>query len=299
MNDDLQIAMIPHDIQNLRQSGLDLSEANMLVMTGPSGEEQLYLSTDNDLFHYTIENGNHYLVNDSQTILLKERSRTINSKVTTKQDTDHFNMRSEDQFLYDQLTADEKETVDQIVDHLQQDSNLEEYPELNIYYNNLPAEYRTLIDNMAAYNSAVPVLNEQPMLVSSDNFGQTLAVNNISIIGTFNINNIYYDFDKANIREDAALELDKLVLLMKGNQNIKIQMFSHTDRRGSNNYNNSLSKKRGLAAVNYMVEHGIDINRVSTEGRGESQLVNSCGNAIKCNEQAHQLNRRTAFILSA
>jgi len=298
LNDDLQIAMIPQDIQNLRQSGLDLSEANMLVMTGPSGEEQLYLSTDNDLFQYTIENGNHYLVNDSQTILLKERSRSINSKVTTKQDTDHFNMRSEDQFLYDQLTADEKETVDQIVDHLQQGSNLEEYPELNIYYNNLPAEYRTLID-MAAYNSAVPVLNEQPMLASSDNFGQTLAENNISIIGTFNINNIYYDFDKANIREDAALELDKLVLLMKGNQNIMIQMFSHTDSRGSNNYNNSLSKKRGQAAVNYMVEHGIDINRVSTEGRGESQLVNSCGNAIKCSEQAHQLNRRTAFILSA
>jgi outer membrane protein OmpA-like peptidoglycan-associated protein len=218
--------------------------------------------------------------------------------VITKQDTDQFNLRSEDQFLYDELSADEKETVDQIVDHLQEGSNLEEHPELAIYYNNLPEEYRKLVDNMAAYSSEKSAASDNPAIATSVNFGQVLENNNIVLAGTFNINNIYYDFDKAKIREDAALQLDKLVLILKGNTNIKVQMFSHTDSRGSNNYNGGLSNRRGIAAVNYLVEHGIARDRLGTKGRGESQLVNSCGNTIKCNEQAHQLNRRTEFILS-
>ena len=298
LTNDLEIAMLPDDIQRLRQSGVDLSEANMLIMSGPSGEEQLYLSTDQDLFRYTIENENHYLVNENQKILLKERSRSINSKVTTKQDSDQFNLRSEDQFLYDQLSADEKEMIDQIADQLSQDSNLDNHPEMAIYYNNLPEEYRRLVDNMAAYSAEIQAISDKPTMATPENLEQALADNHISLGGALNINNIYYDFDKAKIREDAALELDKLVLIMKGNRNIRIQMFSHTDSRGSNNYNSNLSKQRGVAAVNYMVEHGIANERLGNEARGESQLVNSCGNAIKCNEQAHQLNRRTEFILS-
>ena len=295
----LEITMIPEDIQKIRQSDIDLTEANMLVMTGPSGEDQLYLSTDKDLFKYIVENENHYLVNDDQKLLLKERSRSISSKVTDKQDTDQFNLRSEDQFLYDQLSGDEKTMVDKIADKINEES-LDDNQELAIYYNNLPKEYRTLVDNLATFKEAErPVLYGKETLASSSTLGEALSDNNIALIGTFNVNNIYYDFDKATIREDAAVELDKLALILKSNKNIKVGMFSHTDSRGSKNYNSTLSNRRGSAAVNYLVEKGISIERFATEGRGESQLVNSCQDSIKCSEQAHQLNRRTEFILSA
>ena len=145
----VEVALVPLDIERLRPSGIDLSNANMLVMADPQGNEQLYLSTDEELYQYSIENDNHYLINDDKKILLKERSRSMGSKVTTKQDSDQFNLRSEDQFLYDQLTADEKAMVDKIVDHMQE-YDLTEDPELAIYYNNLPEEYRTMIDNMVS-----------------------------------------------------------------------------------------------------------------------------------------------------
>lgn len=295
----LEIAMIPEDIQKIRQSDIDLTEANMLVMSGPSGEDQLYLSTDKDLFKYVIENENHYLVNDSQKLLLKERSRSSSSKVTDKQNTDQFNLRSEDQFLYDQLNGDEKTMVDKIVDKINEES-LEDNQELVIYYNNLPEEYRALVDNLATIKKLErQILYGQEILASSGRLGEVLSENNIALIGTFNVNNIYYDFDKATIREDAAIELDKLALILKSNKNIRVEMFSHTDSRGSNNYNSALSNRRGSAAVNYLVEKGVSLKRFATEGRGESQLVNSCQDSIECSEQAHQLNRRTEFILSA
>ena len=93
--------------------------------------------------------------------------------------------------------------------------------------------------------------------------------------------------------------MDKLLAIMQNNKNIRVAMFSHTDSRGSNNYNDILSKKRGSSAVNYLVERGISIDRFTTQAKGETQLVNSCGDQIKCNEDAHQLNRRTEFMLTA
>ena len=291
--------MIPDGIQSLRQSGVDLEQAKMLVMPGPSGDEQMYLSTDKDLYQLTVENGNHYLVKDDQKIILEERKRSISSKVVDKQDSDQFNLRLEDQFLYDQLSADEKEMVNRIVAHRSGGSSLEDNPELEIYYNNLPEEYRGIIDNMIVENSNNFEQRDEINMASNNSLEQALRDNKISVYETFNINNIYYDFDKSDIREDAAVELDKLILIMKANKNIRVDMFSHTDSRGSNSYNDMLSNRRGIAAVDYMVERGIDLERFNTQAHGELLPVNSCNDSVECSEQAHQLNRRTEFRLSA
>ena len=137
------------------------------------------------------------------------------------------------------------------------------------------------------------------MVASASSLDNILAENYIGVSEVFNVNNIYYDFDKSNIREDAARELDKLVVILQSNQNIKVVMFSHTDSRGTNSYNDVLSRKRGTSAIDYLVEQGISKDRLSAEGKGERQLVNSCGDKINCSEDAHQLNRRTEFLLSA
>lgn len=111
----------------------------------------------------------------------------------------------------------------------------------------------------------------------------------------FRLENIYYDFNKWNIRTDAAVELDKLVQVMKDNSRIWIELGSHTDSRGNDAYNFSLSQKRAESAVQYIISRGIDKNRIEAKGYGETQLLNRCLNGVKCTEKEHQLNRRTEF----
>jgi outer membrane protein OmpA-like peptidoglycan-associated protein len=72
-------------------------------------------------------------------------------------------------------------------------------------------------------------------------------------------------------------------------------MGSHTDARGSDNYNMVLSSKRALAAVRYLIKKGIDSERLTWKGYGESVPVNECTNGVKCSEEKHQDNRRTEF----
>lgn len=111
------------------------------------------------------------------------------------------------------------------------------------------------------------------------------------------IENIYYDFDKSNIRTDAALELDKLVKIMKENPTLWIDLGSHTDSRGNDKYNQKLSQARANEAVKYIIARGIEAYRVKAKGYGESRLLNDCTNDKPCSEEAHQRNRRTEFTI--
>lgn len=111
---------------------------------------------------------------------------------------------------------------------------------------------------------------------------------------TMEIENIYYDLDKYRIRSDAALELDKVVKLLKENPAIIIELGSHTDARGGTRHNMQLSTNRAKSAVAYIVEKGgISKNRVSAKGYGETTLVNGCKDGVKCSDADHQKNRRT------
>ena len=109
------------------------------------------------------------------------------------------------------------------------------------------------------------------------------------------LENIYYDLDKWDIRPDAAAGLDVLVQIMKETPAIRIELGSHTDSRADDVYNDELSQKRAETAANYIVAHGISRDRITAKGYGERQLVNGCGNDVKCTEEEHQANRRTEF----
>ncbi len=110
----------------------------------------------------------------------------------------------------------------------------------------------------------------------------------------FKVENIYYDFDKWNIRADAAVELNKVARFLKENPQIRVELGSHTDSRGSDQYNEVLSQRRAESAVSYIyVEHGIDKDRITARGYGERELVNGCKNGVKCTDEQHQANRRT------
>ena len=105
------------------------------------------------------------------------------------------------------------------------------------------------------------------------------------------LENIYYDLDKAEIRSDAAIELDKLVKLLQDNPSIRIELSSHTDARSSDAYNLDLSQRRAQSAVDYIVSKGISADRLVAKGYGESQLIIKDAQT----EEEHQVNRRTEF----
>ena len=110
---------------------------------------------------------------------------------------------------------------------------------------------------------------------------------------------IYYDFDQSYIRDDAEEDLIKLLTLMQNNPDYVVEIGSHTDSRGSNNYNDRLSSRRAKSVVKWLGEKGIAKDRLVAKGFGENINVNNCANSIPCSEKEHQLNRRTEFrILS-
>lgn len=129
----------------------------------------------------------------------------------------------------------------------------------------------------------------------SEDFYADFWVEPIVINKPIVLENIYYDYDKWDIRPDAAIELDKLARILKDNPSIEIEMGSHTDVRGNDQYNQVLSDKRAYAAVQYLISQGIDPSRLTYKGYGEKVLVNQCQNGVQCTEEEHQKNRRTEF----
>ncbi|WP_417291611.1 OmpA family protein [Corallibacter sp.] len=112
------------------------------------------------------------------------------------------------------------------------------------------------------------------------------------------INPIFFDFDKWNIRPDAAYELENIVSVMRAHPDMVIKIESHTDSRGSDKYNMKLSDRRAKSTRDYLYTRNIAEERIeSAIGYGETQLLNKCSNGVKCTKEEHQLNRRSKFII--
>ncbi|WP_350287969.1 OmpA family protein [uncultured Croceitalea sp.] len=126
--------------------------------------------------------------------------------------------------------------------------------------------------------------------VVSGGFGDDLAK-------LLQLSTIYFDLNKYDIRPDAEIEIQKVIVAMEKYPSLKIKINAHTDSRGNDAYNLWLSQKRAEATVNYMIAKGIGKNRLEGEGFGEEKLLNECGNGVPCSREKHQLNRRSEFII--
>ena len=107
--------------------------------------------------------------------------------------------------------------------------------------------------------------------------------------------NLYYDFNADQTSETSFPELKKLLKTLRQNPDLQVEIASHTDARGSDEYNLNLSQRRANAVVDWLVKQGISRERLTPQGYGETKLVNKCGNGIPCEESQHMLNRRTEF----
>jgi outer membrane protein OmpA-like peptidoglycan-associated protein len=109
------------------------------------------------------------------------------------------------------------------------------------------------------------------------------------------LDNIYYDYGKATLREESFAALDQVYAVLEANPKMTIEIDSHTDSRGSASFNLKLSQDRAKSAAEYLIAKGIDKKRVKSKGMGETKLLNKCKDNVECSEEEHTVNRRTEF----
>lgn len=145
------------------------------------------------------------------------------------------------------------------------------------------------------FGKSVP-LESLKELVTNITLDTLMVLDRLEKNKIFVLNNIYFDLDKADIRSDAALELDKLVDLLTDNPEIKIEMSSHTDSIASNSYNIQLSQRRAESTVSYLIQKGIAPSRLVAKGYGEEKpIARNTNRDGTDNPEGRQRNRRTEF----
>ncbi|TNF47531.1 MAG: OmpA family protein [Bacteroidetes bacterium] len=145
------------------------------------------------------------------------------------------------------------------------------------------ASKKGFVDDNVAFNSS----NENDKLIDLE-----LKLPPIVKGDKFKLENIFYDLNKATLRPESKLALDKLADFIIKNE-LKIELSSHTDARGSDAYNLKLSQARAQSCVDYLITKGVKKNQIVAKGYGETQLINKCKNGVECPEDLHQENRRT------
>ena len=110
--------------------------------------------------------------------------------------------------------------------------------------------------------------------------------------------NIYFNYDKADLREESKESLEGLILLLKKYPKLKIEIGAHTDSRGASAYNDKLSRLRAESVKKYLVSKGVNSNSIFSKGFGEKDPVHECIPDDQCTELQHQLNRRITFTLT-
>lgn len=188
-----------------------------------------------------------------------------------------------------------------------------EFNLVNTAVTNLSGNYTFAVECGKTYNVRAAKIDyttkEQKITIAWENNGRTnlpIALEKEAckvVIGDdlgkcFGIKMIYFDLDKYNIRTEAALDLEKILDVLNQNPTMKLDIRSHTDSRASFKYNEVLSENRAKSTINWLVKNGVDPNRLTGKGYGETQLVNKCSDDVKCTEDEHQLNRRSEFIIT-
>ncbi len=112
-----------------------------------------------------------------------------------------------------------------------------------------------------------------------------------------NLHAVDFDYAQSKVNAKMAKQLDMLVVFLKANPEIKIEIRNYTDARGTAKHNLELSNKRAQAIRTYLLKKGILSTRVRAKGYGETRLLNHCKDGVKCTEKQHSQNRRTEIVI--
>lgn len=167
----------------------------------------------------------------------------------------------------------------------------------------IPAEYATITKQVVeeeakVIEKTIPAVTKTVTITKLVEKGGMAVWEEIDceLVGKNNLLPILYEFNSARLTSESKRIIDNSLLkLMREKEGLRIELRSHTDSRGNDEYNMALSQQRAQSVVNYLVNKGIARERLVAKGFGETQLVNRCGNGIECSEAEHQENRRTEF----
>lgn len=157
---------------------------------------------------------------------------------------------------------------------------------------NLETDKRYRVD-VSAYNFFGTEVEFNTMGMDRGVFDYLIQLYSLDAGSRIQLKNIYYDFGEWSLRPEAKRELDRLAKVLDDYPDIQIILESHTDSRGTHEFNMELSQKRSEAAADYLMSQGVESHRIEGVGFGETQLVNDCDGSIECTEEQHFENRRT------
>ena len=151
---------------------------------------------------------------------------------------------------------------------------------------------QAVMDDYESASMDVPAGNDNNVRVTIE----LKPIEEIIVEDKIVLNPIYFDYDKHNIKPQAAFELDKVVGIMKKYPTMIVRADSHTDNRASDKYNLDLSNRRAQSTIQYIISKGIDASRISGVGRGENSPIYNCGEG--CTDDQHARNRRSEFTIT-
>lgn len=258
------------------------------LKSNENGEHIIELPTDQDFTFVFSENeykskrmdfSTRTLNPTSDTLIFVELSKGISHKVEGIAFDKDGNQPIKDAKVIMTNVDDEKKEVTRTDDK----GKFQFYPEKQKNYEIKIDKENHFVEKMQVYTDT-----------SNYQLKPEVSVEKIEVNKILEIENIYYEYDKYDITPKAITTLNKVVTILKDNPTIFIELSSHTDQRGSKNYNYELSKKRANAAIAYITSKGIENYRLTFRVYGKSKLAVDCPNG-DCDEDTHQLNRRTEF----
>lgn len=307
-----------------------IKDANITIIEKSTSFLKGEFITDRDgFFTSTLEAEKDYLIRVNHTIFFVTSDSVSTVGVQPgKKVFSKIELKRKPGYIFDVTIAEPREGRDvvdaidsariEVFNNTLDKSELEllNYPHPNFKFNFVPGNHYTIMIRRKGYfNKRIEAfVNIDGCILCFDGLGNVrpdvvdvMAAGNdigtflsnielqpLKLNKTYRIDNIYYDLNKSDIRSDARAELDKLLVTLKDNPGVTIEMGSHTDSRGRDSYNMELSERRAQEAVAYLVSTGnLDPNSLVAKGYGETQLVNRCRNGVKCSEELHQKNRRT------
>lgn len=281
-------------------TGEDKPLDKALVLLTYEGEIEMQLKTDNKgFFLFEVEAGKSY------TIIAQANGFENNSKIVSTVDKNdgeilqaNIELSPKPKVELSGIVTDGADVIDNAAITIYDGGNVVEKQKTNE-----EGEFTAQVQHDKDYNLTATkkgyfqaetiVTAEQ--IRNKETFYLPVKLEPIVAEKTIVIDHIYYDYNKADIRYESLPALAKLIEFLRVNNNVKIELSSHTDSRGGNDYNQILSEARANSVKMYLYLEGIDPNRIITKGYGETKLLNECADGVECSEEQHQLNRRTEF----
>jgi outer membrane protein OmpA-like peptidoglycan-associated protein len=256
------------------------SSFNDLVMD----DSELKMNMKGRIFGDTKNNP----LSDFKVLLLNDKYQPIDSAITNKEGDFTFkHLPYTKQVLF---TTDNQKDIFEALNNILVYDDEENLIKIVSGIKGKKFEYRPLATEMTSFTE---VYVDDPWLAIIEQENSKKKIGSSETI----IENILFEFNKAELLPQSKQTLDKVILAMKSNLKFNVELSAHSDSKGSDAYNLKLSEQRANTSKAYIISKGIDAGRISAKGFGETKLLNNCGNNVICSDDEHAMNRRLEFKL--